>query len=548
MWAHKGGRAMNIRETPDLALPGPSSLVLAIIGAILAALVSKIVFREILRGRKQIRLPPGPPGEFLLGHYRTAPKDGAFKQYAKWAKEYKSDVLFFETFGTRWIVLNSLKSAVELLEKRGSIYADRPRFVMFEEMGWSPTLTWLRWGPKYHLHRRVLQPPFVKSKVAQYAAMQRREALVCCKGMLDDPLKWVTSVRRFSVAVVLGIAYGLDVDGHSSPWIKLAEDSAEAVGKSGPPGSSIMDLWPSTRYLPEWLPFMERLRYAHTWRSAIQRITKLPFKASVRKMQNATPDRDVFVHNRLAIHAENTQKGLPNDFNIEDIKGAAATILIAGNDTTAATVTLLTLYLMQNPAVQRKAQDEIDRVVGRDRLPSWDDIPQLQYARLVLHETYRMNPLSPLGIPHASVADDVYDGMLIPKGTVVYPNVWAMMHDEAVYARPFCFWPERYLSVEEGGNGEPLPVGNFGFGRRICIGRSLAENSLLIVLATMLATVEIQFPPGPDGKPAAFEPEWSFRGQAIVLPFKTSISSRTDKARELLDAELCALDKDAVTG
>jgi cytochrome P450 len=77
-----------------------------------------------------------------------------------------------------------------------------------------------------------------------------------------------------------------------------------------------------------------------------------------------------------------------------------------------------------------------------------------------------MNPLSPLGIPHASVADDIYDGMFIPKGTIVYPNVWAMCHDERVYKEPGRFWPERYLSREEGGNGEPMPVGNFGFGRR----------------------------------------------------------------------------------
>ena len=77
-----------------------------------------------------------------------------------------------------------------------------------------------------------------------------------------------------------------------------------------------------------------------------------------------------------------------------------------------------------------------------------------------------MNPLSPLGIPHASVADDVYNGMFIPKGTIVYPNVWAMCHDESVYAEPFRFWPERYLPRDQGGNGEPLPVGNFGFGRR----------------------------------------------------------------------------------
>jgi Cytochrome P450 len=133
---------------------------------------------------------------------------------------------------------------------------------------------------------------------------------------------------------------------------------------------------------------------------------------------------------------------------------------------TAATVMLLVLYLMQNQEVQRKAQEEIERIVGKHRLPSWNDIPKLRYTNLVLQETYRINPLSPLGIPHASIADDVYNGMFIPKGTIVYPNVWAMMHDPKVYSDPFRFWPDRYLPKEEGGNGEPLPIGHFGFGRR----------------------------------------------------------------------------------
>src|SRR5690349_12913846 len=119
-------------------------------------------------------------------------------------------------------------------------------------MGWSPTLTWLRWGDKYHLHRKVLQRPFTKSKVTQYKDHQRKEALIFCKGLLDNPQDWMNCVRRFSVAVVLKIAYGLDVDGPTSPWIKLAADSAEAVGKSGAPASSLMDRFPATRYLPAW--------------------------------------------------------------------------------------------------------------------------------------------------------------------------------------------------------------------------------------------------------------------------------------------------------
>ncbi|KAK1767239.1 O-methylsterigmatocystin oxidoreductase [Phialemonium atrogriseum] len=487
--------------------------------------------------KPKVPLPPGPPGEFLLGHYRIVPVNEAFKWYAKWGKEYKSDVLFFKTFGTKWIVLNSLKSAVELLDKCGSKYADRPRFVLFEEMGWSPTLTWLRWGPKMRLHRRVLQSPFARSKMGQYAGLQRREALICCKGFIDDPVNWTTAMRRFGVAIVLNISYGLEVDGPSSRWIKLAEESSNAIGKSGAPASSIMDRFPATRYLPAWLPFLERLRYARKWRWAIQSITSLPFEASIKNMKQNL-DRKCFAHNQLATYADNVEKGLPNEFDLEDIKGAAATITIAGNDTTSASVMLLVLYLMQNQDTQRKGQEEVDRVVGKDRLPTWDDIPNLPYMNLILQETYRMNPLSPLGIPHASIADNVYEGMFIPKGTIVYPNVWAMHHDDSVYADPYRFWPERYLPREKGGNGEPFPVGNFGFGRRICIGRNLAENSLLIQLATMLATVNIDWPPGPDGTPTPFEPEWSFRGQAIVLPFPASFTSRSKAVEGMLDEEV----------
>lgn len=113
-------------------------------------------------------------------------------------------------------------------------------------MGWSPTLTWLRWGSKYHLHRKTLQPPFTRSRVRDYTGLQRKEALICCKGMIDNPDDWLNSVRRFSVAVMLNIAYGLEVDGPDSPWIQLADDAANAVGKSGAPASSIMDRFPAS--------------------------------------------------------------------------------------------------------------------------------------------------------------------------------------------------------------------------------------------------------------------------------------------------------------
>jgi cytochrome P450 len=188
---------------------------------------------------------------------------------------------------------------------------------------------------------------------------------------------------------------------------------------------------------------------------------------------------------------------------------------------TATTIVLLVLYLMQNPRVQQKAHEEISQRLnptadadGPARLPTWTDLPHLPYLHLVLQETYRMSPLSPLGIPHASLRADAYRGHRIPAGTTVYANVWAMHHDPATYRDSALFFPERYLPVAEGGWAEPLPVGNFGFGRRACVGRNLAENSLLVVLAMLVAATEIRFPLDARGERTPFEPEWSLKGQA----------------------------------
>jgi cytochrome P450 len=89
--------------------------------------------------------------------------------------------------------------------------------------------------------------------------------------------------------------------------------------------------------------------------------------------------------------------------------------------------------------------------------------------------------------------------MFIPKGSTVYFNVWAMSRDESTYEDPELFNPDRYVPIEEGGAGEPILQGPFGFGRRICVGKHLAQASVWIALATLIATMDISNSIGPDG-------------------------------------------------
>jgi hypothetical protein len=124
--------------------------------------------------------------------------------------------------------------------------------------------------------------------------------------------------------------------------------------------------------------------------------------------------------------------------------------------------------------------------------------------------------------------------MFIPKGSIVYQNVYAMHRDEEIYSNPNVFDPDRYIPTGEGGKGEPFPYGNFGFGRRyvalffginptlpypkalfviterysVCPGQFLANNTIDMVMATVLATINIDWPVGESGKPTPFVPEW----------------------------------------
>ena len=188
-----------------------------------------------------------------------------------------------------------------------------------------------------------------------------------------------------------------------------------------------------------------------------------------------------------------------------------------------------------HPEVQRKAQEEIERVVGRDRLPTFEDRAQLPYLECVIREVYRWNPAAPLGVAHQLSQDDVYEGYFIPKGTTVIPNIWAMLHDPEMYPEPFSFNPDRFanMSRSEFKRSDPRNF-MFGFGRRICVGQHFADNVVFCALATVLATLDIRKKVGDDGKeitPEVVYPQFVGRPK----PFVCDVRLRSQTAGALID-------------
>jgi cytochrome P450 len=156
------------------------------------------------------------------------------------------------------------------------------------------------------------------------------------------------------------------------------------------------------------------------------------------------------------------------------------------------------LAMLAYPEVQARAQAELDAVVGRTRLPTFADYPHLPYIRATVKETLRWRPVDPVGLPHRSIEDDWYEGMFIPKGTVCIANVWHLNRDPEIYGEDAAhFNPARHLDAD--GNIAPGPPDTkeeshvtYGFGRRLCVGRHVANNSLFIDIAILLWATKME--------------------------------------------------------
>ncbi|KQK17670.1 3,9-dihydroxypterocarpan 6A-monooxygenase [Brachypodium distachyon] len=200
----------------------------------------------------------------------------------------------------------------------------------------------------------------------------------------------------------------------------------------------------------------------------------------------------------------------------DNIKAFMLDIFAAGTDTTTITVEWAMSELINNPAVLRRAQEEIDAVVGKSRLVDESDVASLPYLQAVAKETLRLHPTGPL-VVRRSLEQCKVGGYDVPAGATVFVNVWAIGRDPACWPEPLEFRPERFLG---GGcnagtdvRGQHFHMLPFGSGRRICPGASLA---LLVVHAALAAMVQcFEWRPVGGGDKVDME-----EGPGLTLPRK----------------------------
>ncbi|KAI0387367.1 putative cytochrome P450 oxidoreductase OrdA-like protein [Hypomontagnella monticulosa] len=503
------------------------SLVISLgIGVTVAYLIIKLLG---LADHGRLPLPPGPRGLPLVGNLNDLPKPGVLEAH-HWIKhkELYGPISSVTVMGQNMVIINDAQLAFELLEKRSVKYSSRPKQIFAGEMmGWERALGLCPYDSRFRMYRKIMGRVLgTKAAVAQFNTLQEAEVGHFLLHVLDDPENFIQHTRKEAGAVILKIIYGYTADPHQDDLlVDMAGDAMDKFSRAVVPGAFMVDLFPFLRELPDWFPGTGFKNIGRQWGAELTNVAEKPY--AFVKHQIAQGKNEVsFISRLLEAGDEHPEEEFAN-------KWSALSLYAGGADTTVSSVASFYLAMTLYPEVQKKAQEEIDRVIGPNRLPTMEDRGKLPYIEATVKEVLRWHPVAPMGLPHANTEDDVYEGYLIPKGSVILANVWHFTHDPEVYDDPMAFKPERFLTAD-GQKSAPDPhTFVFGFGRRICPGRLLADNTIYLTVAQSLAVFNIN--KSPDSK-EGIESNLRFEPGIVShpAPYKATIAPRSPRHEALI--------------
>ncbi|KDR69247.1 hypothetical protein GALMADRAFT_104204 [Galerina marginata CBS 339.88] len=441
--------------------------------------------------RSGLPYPPGPRKLPLLGNALQIPTIFEWLTYARWAKEYKSDVIHLTAFGSNIIVLNSHKAAVDLLEKRSSIYSSRPHFTMLSElMGWRSFIFTMPYGDQWRESRRAFVEYFQSSDGARFHVSHMEYIGKMLPRLLDTPQDFLDTTRHAAGELSLSTAYGIPILPTNDPFLTLAEQSVASLLAATAPGAFLVDMVPLLKYVPdsEYIPGAGFQKKARVWRELQEEMREAAYQETVRTMASG-----IFKPSFTSTSLQNLNESADLSHQREVIRDTAAMVFIAGADTTLSAIHTFFAAMLCFPETQYKAQEELDRVLN-GKLPEFSDEDDLPYVSALVKEVLRWKPVTPVAVPHCVTEDDIYEGYHIPKGSTVIPNIWAMLYNEEEYPNPSTFDPDRFMKdgLLNLAVRDPASVA-FGFGRRMCPGNQVALS----------ATFDISEAFDDDGNPIA---------------------------------------------
>lgn len=350
-------------------------------------------------------LPPSPTKIPVIGNLHQLSRRYPWKQMQQWHRTF-GPVIAVQAGQILLIVLGSHEAAKELLSRRSLIYSSRPRLVVAQEClakGFGSAL--LPHGPTWNKNHKIQMSLLNPRRCELYRPIQERESCHLLFNLLSTN-DFHHEMHRYSSSLIFTLLYGKQLVSGREPELREIESLSSSIVQAVSFGNWAVDAFPFLNWLPRFL-------------------------AKWKRVGDDFHQRQTALYTRNAAAALNRpnwswtkQMTRESDYEAsqKQLVFVLGEIFEAGSHTTSGALEVAVLACVSYPDCMRRAQAELDKVVGNLRFPEFDDMPNLPYVQAFVSEVLRWRPLAPGGVPHAAIKDDTYLGLRIPKGAAVVAN------------------------------------------------------------------------------------------------------------------------------
>ncbi|PIO35721.1 Cytochrome P450 2K1 [Aquarana catesbeiana] len=459
---------------------------------ILLSVVVILFFALVYSSKKQDKyknFPPGPKPWPIIGNMLSFDMKKPHKTFIELSKTY-GPVIGAQIGTEKMVVVCGYDAVKDALINHAEEFSDRPKTLWFPKTlrengvvftngeNWKVmrrfTLSTLR---DYGMGKRTTEDKIIEE--AEYLV----QAIQSYGGKPFDNLTIINAaVANIIISILLSRRFEYE-DPTLQKLMNIANENLKLVG------SPLIRLYNSFPFLIGLLPGSHK-QIAENF-SQMQNFIRATF-VKQRKELDVNDQR-----NLIDTFLAKQQEGKPEStmyFHDENLTVLVDNLFVAGMETTTTTLRWGLLLMMQYPDIQKKAQNEIESVIGTAQ-PRLEHRKQMPYIDAVVHEILRYGDIAPGSVPHAASRDVTFRGYFIPKGTMVIPLLSSSLRDKAYFEKPYEFYPEHFLDKDGNfkKNDASIP---FSLGKRSCAGETLAKMELFLFFTTLLQHFTFQAPPG----------------------------------------------------